>query len=251
MSDQALVIWRDKLEFLEAQLAVASDSAQKFTLENQIKEAKAKIRELAGALAASAPVSPPRPAGDGGHTTRTPPAVSAADDQPLSPAVPWYKDYRFVVPIVVALITLVGTLAWRWQRGDEKPPATHSILVVVSDAATDAPVPRARVWADGHGNPQRTENLGCATLVVPGRIDSLRIRAEKEGYEPYEQDLQATRPFRRDPSHAERPGGLPDSVTAAFPAPFFPGLCCAAVVPGGGFRRGHESLDPWRPDHSR
>ncbi len=44
----ALTIWRRKLQFLEEQLAIASDPAQKFTLEEQIREAGEKIRQLGG-----------------------------------------------------------------------------------------------------------------------------------------------------------------------------------------------------------
>jgi TIR domain len=41
----ALAIWKEKLEFLEEQEAIAVDPAQKFALRKQIEEAKAKIRE--------------------------------------------------------------------------------------------------------------------------------------------------------------------------------------------------------------
>ena len=45
---KALTRWQEKLEFLEDALAIASDPAQKYTLQEQIKEAKEKIRELGG-----------------------------------------------------------------------------------------------------------------------------------------------------------------------------------------------------------
>ena len=38
--------WREKLEYLLKQEAIASDPGQKFTLTQQIAEAKAKIAEL-------------------------------------------------------------------------------------------------------------------------------------------------------------------------------------------------------------
>jgi hypothetical protein len=41
----ALALWKEKLEFLEEQEAIAVDPAQKFALRKQIEEAKAKIRE--------------------------------------------------------------------------------------------------------------------------------------------------------------------------------------------------------------
>lgn len=50
-STTALTIWRERLDFLQQQEAIASDSAQKFTLKKQIEEAQAKIRELGGGSA--------------------------------------------------------------------------------------------------------------------------------------------------------------------------------------------------------
>ena len=44
----ALSVWRKKLAFLETEEAKAVDSAQKFKLQEDIAEAKAKIRELGG-----------------------------------------------------------------------------------------------------------------------------------------------------------------------------------------------------------
>ncbi|HVG06270.1 MAG TPA: TIR domain-containing protein [Thermoanaerobaculia bacterium] len=44
----ALAIWKEKLEFLLKAEATASDPAQQFTLQQQIKEARAKIQELGG-----------------------------------------------------------------------------------------------------------------------------------------------------------------------------------------------------------
>jgi tetratricopeptide (TPR) repeat protein len=41
----ALATWKEKLEFLQEQEAIAADPAQKFALRKQIEEAKAKIRE--------------------------------------------------------------------------------------------------------------------------------------------------------------------------------------------------------------
>ena len=43
---EALMTWRKKLEYFQQQEAVASDAAQKFSLAEQISEAKAKIAEL-------------------------------------------------------------------------------------------------------------------------------------------------------------------------------------------------------------
>jgi len=45
---EALALWKEKLELLLKSEAIASDPAQKFTLQQQIKEAKEKIRELEG-----------------------------------------------------------------------------------------------------------------------------------------------------------------------------------------------------------
>jgi hypothetical protein len=44
----ALLVWRKKLAFLETEEAKAVDPAQKFKLQEDIAEAKAKIRELGG-----------------------------------------------------------------------------------------------------------------------------------------------------------------------------------------------------------
>ena len=41
-----LTTWREKLEHLEGELAIASDAAAKFTLKKQIEEANAKIADL-------------------------------------------------------------------------------------------------------------------------------------------------------------------------------------------------------------
>ena len=45
----ALKIWREKLNFLREQEAIAADPAQKFALKKQIEEAESKIRALGGA----------------------------------------------------------------------------------------------------------------------------------------------------------------------------------------------------------
>lgn len=45
---QPIHVWKRRLAFLQEQEAVVSDPAQKFTLREQIAEAQAKIRELAG-----------------------------------------------------------------------------------------------------------------------------------------------------------------------------------------------------------
>lgn len=44
----ALGIWQKKLEFLQAEEARASDAAQKFSIQQSIEEAEAKIKELGG-----------------------------------------------------------------------------------------------------------------------------------------------------------------------------------------------------------
>ncbi len=44
----ALIIWIEKLDYLQQQEAMSYDPAQKFTLRKQIEEARAKIRELGG-----------------------------------------------------------------------------------------------------------------------------------------------------------------------------------------------------------
>ncbi len=50
-------LWREKLEFLLREQALATDPSQKFSLRKQIEEAEAKLRELA---AAPSPPVPPR-----------------------------------------------------------------------------------------------------------------------------------------------------------------------------------------------
>ena len=56
----ALETWIEKLEFLQRELAICSDPSQRFSLQKQIEEAKAKILELGGALPTS-PTHTPRP----------------------------------------------------------------------------------------------------------------------------------------------------------------------------------------------
>jgi len=46
MPDDALNIWREKLEFLQRELAVSADPSLKFQLEQQIKKAQARVTEL-------------------------------------------------------------------------------------------------------------------------------------------------------------------------------------------------------------
>jgi len=46
----AIEVWRERLEFLETEPAIASDSAQKFKIQKDIQEAKKKIVELGGTL---------------------------------------------------------------------------------------------------------------------------------------------------------------------------------------------------------
>jgi hypothetical protein len=47
-SSPALAIWQKKLEFLQAEEAKAADADQKFSIQQRIEEAKAKIQELGG-----------------------------------------------------------------------------------------------------------------------------------------------------------------------------------------------------------
>jgi hypothetical protein len=47
----ARAMWQDKLEFLLAEEATATDAAQKFKLQHDITEARAKLRELDKAAA--------------------------------------------------------------------------------------------------------------------------------------------------------------------------------------------------------
>ena len=48
VGSSALSLWREKLEFLREQEALAVDASQKFALRKQIEEAESKIRELGG-----------------------------------------------------------------------------------------------------------------------------------------------------------------------------------------------------------
>ena len=47
-SSPALAIWQKKLEFLRIEEAKAADAEQKFSIQQRIEEAKAKIEELGG-----------------------------------------------------------------------------------------------------------------------------------------------------------------------------------------------------------
>ena len=46
--NRALALWKEKLAFLEEQEAIVADAAQKFTLKEQIEEAREKVRALGG-----------------------------------------------------------------------------------------------------------------------------------------------------------------------------------------------------------
>ena len=46
MTEQSIDTWRRRLEFLRGEEAKASDSAQKFTLQEQFEEVKQKIAEF-------------------------------------------------------------------------------------------------------------------------------------------------------------------------------------------------------------
>jgi hypothetical protein len=53
--NQALTIWRKKLDYLQQQEALVADAAQKFALGEQIAEARAKVAELTGATTSESP----------------------------------------------------------------------------------------------------------------------------------------------------------------------------------------------------
>lgn len=47
-ANRALTVWREKLAFLQEQVAIASDVALRFQLSKQIEEAERKARQLGG-----------------------------------------------------------------------------------------------------------------------------------------------------------------------------------------------------------
>lgn len=55
----ALETWRERLEFFQQQLAIASDHGQKFELQKQIEECQQKIQELLQVQSVSQPLNPP------------------------------------------------------------------------------------------------------------------------------------------------------------------------------------------------
>ncbi|MEN6490291.1 MAG: hypothetical protein ABFD66_15665 [Smithella sp.] len=55
MVGEALNVWRNKLDFLQVEEAKASDPTQKFSIAEQIKEAKSKIAELENAILTKKP----------------------------------------------------------------------------------------------------------------------------------------------------------------------------------------------------
>ncbi|MCB1826631.1 hypothetical protein [Accumulibacter sp.] len=57
---EALKIWREKLEYLQLQRAIAADAGQQFMLDKQIEEAKTKIAELEATAARPSPDSSDR-----------------------------------------------------------------------------------------------------------------------------------------------------------------------------------------------
>ena len=48
MTNSALAIWKERLEFLEAEAAIAASADARFAIKKQIEEARAKIAELEG-----------------------------------------------------------------------------------------------------------------------------------------------------------------------------------------------------------
>ena len=86
VSRRALRLWQEKLDFLQQQEAVTTDPAQKFAVAQQIKEAKAKIAELAG--------EPERP------IKRTPPVQDSfrtqTDNEAPTRAQPSKRDLVYI-----------------------------------------------------------------------------------------------------------------------------------------------------------
>lgn len=82
----AVDVWLEKLEFLRIQEALNSDPGQKWSLENLVKEAENKIRELGGDIPKSAPdtVPLPNPNLGSGKTGQLP--TANADAPMLDPA---------------------------------------------------------------------------------------------------------------------------------------------------------------------
>ncbi len=61
MTETAAAIWREKLDFFQAELALAADSARRFELHKLIEEVREKLRELGGNPDAPPEMSPARP----------------------------------------------------------------------------------------------------------------------------------------------------------------------------------------------
>jgi hypothetical protein len=93
-------------------------------------------------------------------------------------ATKWYKDYRFVAPIVVALIGLIGVLAPGWHRS---PPAT--LVVVTLDSDTGQPLAGVHLRVDEQGLSRETDSQGRSTLSVSPDLKKLRLTGSRVGYE--------------------------------------------------------------------
>jgi hypothetical protein len=98
------------------------------------------------------------------------------------PAKKWYKDYRFVVPIAVALIGLVGILlpGWMHSHTSQNP---IPVVVLAIDQDTGQPIAGVHLQAAEQGLAGETDNQGRSTLLVRPELKRLRITGSKTGFE--------------------------------------------------------------------
>lgn len=107
------------------------------------------------------------------------------------PAAKWYRDYRFMVPIVVAFFGLIGTwLSSREGRSGEHKqtvppppaPATYSVIIVAIDDATEDRLASVAVKGDELGFSVETDSNGRCTVAVPAQVNKLRVTVSHPQY---------------------------------------------------------------------
>ena len=109
----------------------------------------------------------------------------------------WYQNPKIAVPVLVALIGLISTIATLEPWKDDSPPPTPtpvptpsptpepvlSFPVVVIDDVTGDPIPGAAVMTDEQGGATETDSQGRCTLSVRPRQSKLRITVRRDGYD--------------------------------------------------------------------
>jgi len=116
----------------------------------------------------------------------------------------WYQDPKIAVPVLVALIGLVGTVVtvapWKDKTKEDQPkvtptptpvetvpsPAPEPVVafpVVVIDDETGDHIAGVQVVADEQGVSTETDSQGRCTLSVRPGQGKLRVTVSRNGYQ--------------------------------------------------------------------